>query len=107
MVDLTESFDGQEIQLPVDQTAELSLTENPTTGFQWSLVSTGEPVCVLVSESLESDAESHGRAGIHHWQFRSVLAGVGKIELVYQRPWERNATPARTFTLRVSVPSAG
>ena len=39
---VTEKLANQTIDLPVGEVVEVRLEENPTTGFRWQLVSTGE-----------------------------------------------------------------
>jgi inhibitor of cysteine peptidase len=103
MLQINESSNGQEITLPVGQTLEVCLRENPTTGFGWSLESKGEPACVFVKDFFESLSDTPGRGGNHYWEFETAQVGLGTIELSYRRPWEKEKAPARTFTLRVRV----
>ena len=49
------------------------------------------------------DASRRGGSNTHRWRFRCVSAGSGRIELRYERPWERSGAPAKIFTLKVSV----
>lgn len=99
-----ESSEGQEIVLSVGDKLELSLDENPTTGFQWQLTAKGEPVCELESDSfLEPSSSLVGRGGEHRWRFKAARPGQGEIKLLYRRPWEQEGAAARTYTLYVRV----
>jgi predicted secreted protein len=103
MVQLDESDNGHEIELPVGEQFELRLTENPTTGFRWRLASSGEPACILQSNFFETPDRTPGRGGVHYWRFQTARVGLGTIELVYRRLFEQEETPARRFSLRVHV----
>jgi len=104
MQQLNESANGQEIHLHTHQRFEISLRENPTTGFRWSLISNGEPACKALDDTYEPpDIHAHGQEGMHYWRFEAAQTGHGKIELVYLRSWEHAGNAARRFTLDVRV----
>lgn len=97
---------GQTIHLQTGQKFEISLPENPTTGFRWSLVSSGEPACEALDDLYEPpdpEAQAHGQEGNHYWRFEAARTGHGKIELAYRRSWEQAGNAARRFTLDVNV----
>ena len=104
MLQLNESSNDQEIELPRGQQFEIRLPENPTTGFRWKMVANGEPACKTLEDFYEPpDVLTHGQEGAHYWRFEAAQAGDGNIELVYQRSWEQGKNPARRFTLNVRV----
>ena len=96
----TDGDDGQEIEVRVGETFEVSLTETRTAGFSWSIKSAGEPVCSLVADSMANPAATPGKSGTHQWQFKVDSPGNATIELHYGRQWQKGA-PARTYTLRI------
>jgi inhibitor of cysteine peptidase len=103
-----ESDNGRTVKLAAGESLEISLAENPTTGYRWQLTAgateeAGTP-CSFVKDSFESGrAELPGQGGIHRWQFQAVEPGVCKIELEYRRSWEKDKPPERTFRLHVEV----
>ena len=98
---LDESADGREIELAEGQELELTLVENPTTGFRWRVTADGSPACALVSDEFRAPDEARpGQGGSHVWQFRAVRAGECRIALSYARA---GGDAARAFTLRVRV----
>jgi predicted secreted protein len=103
MLQFDEHSGGTEIELHVGEEFVIVLSENPTTGFRWRPISSGEPVCSLLDHSFESVGSSPGRAGSHSWRFRAVKVGVGTIEFAYSRSWEQDRPPAQSFTLGVKV----
>jgi len=103
MIHIDAHSSGQQVSLRVGDTVEISLAENPTTGFRWDLQSKAEPACKLLKSSFEPAKVVPGRGGTHFWQFQAVQAGTGKIELEYRRPWEQDSPPSRVFTLSIHV----
>jgi inhibitor of cysteine peptidase len=101
---------------------DIRLAANPSTGFQWRI---GDPldeaVVVLVGSDFQrtdavapTDGEGApapgsesaaplGQGGFETWRFRAVAPGRTTIELVYVRPWEENAAPARFAIYSVDV----
>ena len=101
MLQFDENYNERDIELPVGEIFNISLPENPTTGFQWSLVSHGEPACILLDNSFETAADPPGRGGSHSWRFQVAQVGHGSIELIYRRSWELEKAPARSFVLHI------
>jgi inhibitor of cysteine peptidase len=103
MRQIAEDDNGREVMLAMGEAMELSLAENPTTGYHWELNERGEPVCDLVKDDFEAPTGAPGSGGVHRWQFRAVKPGSGEIGLQYRRPWEKDAAPARTYQVSVRV----
>jgi inhibitor of cysteine peptidase len=103
MVEVDRSYDGREVTLAVGAVVELSLAENPTTGFRWDFVVKPEPACTIVKNTFEPATGSPGKGGIHRWQFKAARPGVAVIDLEYRRPWEKETPASRTFKLTISV----
>jgi predicted secreted protein len=103
MLELDEHSNGQIVDLKIGQTMAIGLSETPSTGFQWTLASNGEPACTLVSDSFEPGIERPGQAGLHRWHFQATHAVAGVVELQYRQPWDKSTAPSRTFTLAVRV----
>lgn len=103
MLEFNEEADRSIIHVHVGQKFKLILQENPTTGFRWNPISSGEPECNLLDNSFDLDGDTSGSGGSHYWLFQAVKEGSAKIEFVYSRSWEHDKAPARTFTLDVNV----
>jgi len=103
MIQVDANSNGREVSVAVDETVQVSLAENRTTGFRWELKSKAEPVCMLVKDAFEPAKGPPGKGGTHRWQFQAVRPGTGEIELENRRPWERDAPTRRTFKLTVRV----
>jgi inhibitor of cysteine peptidase len=108
MLRIDESYSGRTVKLVTGDALEISLAENPTTGYRWhyldAAAESSPPTCHLVKESYEPDSTGVvGAGGIHHWQFRAAEPGVCAIDLDYRRSWEKGASSGRTFRIRVEV----
>jgi inhibitor of cysteine peptidase len=110
MIQVDDTFHGREVALQVGQTLKVSLSENASTGHQWSipaeLKSKLTPVLREREETVEAPDGPPGRPGVRNLYFEAVAAGTADLEIHYRRPWERNAPPARKFKLRVLVQRA-
>jgi inhibitor of cysteine peptidase len=104
MLQFTASKTGESAELPKGESFEISLPENPATGFRWKITATGEPVSTMTGEDFRPSTGVGGQ-GIHCWRFRTIQAGESEIGMVLKRSWGAPAEPAQSFTLRVVVPS--
>ncbi len=102
MLQFTASKTGEPAKLQQGESFEISLPENPATGFRWKITAAGAPVSRMTGEDF-SPGTAVGGQGIHRWRFRTIQAGEGEIEMVLQRSWEPPAEPAQSFILRVVV----
>ena len=84
------------------------LPSNPSTGYVWSYTVSGDDVLRLESVTGEAPAPNGmvGVPGLEVWSFRAQGNGSAVLTYVYARPWEKNALPAKTFTLKVEVSPA-
>ena len=105
MVQVDDSFNGREVSLQVGDTLEVSLAENASTGFRWSvppdLKHKFDKVISEREQSVEGANGPPGKAGVRHLYFEAIGTGTGELELHYRRPWESKAPPVGKFRLRV------
>jgi predicted secreted protein len=101
MHQFSENDNGREIEIPMGESIEVNLRDNPTTGFKWRFKSNGEPICTLATEFFSGQGISPGQGGTRHWQFKIVTPGTATIELLYTRSWQPEAPPARRYILKV------
>lgn len=102
------SDSGGEASLLPGQPLVVRLPSNPSTGYGWTYTVAGDDVLRLESVSGVA-AASNGRVGAPGesvWSFRGQGKGIAELNFVYARPWEKNATPEKTFKLTVVVQTA-
>jgi inhibitor of cysteine peptidase len=108
MLRADESYNGRTVNLAAGQLLEISLGENPTTGYRWRLVeaatATHSSKCVLVKDLYEpGHARVAGQGGTHRWQFQAAESGACTLELEYRRSWQKGVSPERTFRIHVEI----
>jgi len=85
------------------------LASNPTTGYQWSVPGNTAPLKFVQSERA-ADPQAAGRMGAGGTEtLRCNAKSSGKVELTlgYQRQWEKNTPPAKTFLVVIVVREFG
>jgi predicted secreted protein len=103
MLEFHESDTAErEAQIPLGDSFEISLRENPTTGFRWRVHAGAEPVCRLTEDDFQP-GRLPGAGGIHRWRFLAAQAGETRIRLSLERSWGKSPEPAKRFILRVLV----
>ncbi len=125
MLHADASHSGRTIKLNIGEALQLTLAENPTTGYRWVMRPAAEVapasqvpaeapiepsnlrsvvVCQLVNDDYEAGTGAiAGHGGIHHWRFQAVGPGLCSIELEYRRAWETGKPPERTFRIKLKV----
>lgn len=100
-----EHSDGSEVKVALNEEFEVALPETRTAGYHWVNAGNGEPILKILSETTKPNTGAAGGTGRHVWHFRAVSEGETMLKLEYRRAWEKDAEPARTFTLKVHVGS--
>lgn len=102
-VSVDARMNGKTVALGKGQSLEVSLEENPSTGYRWSLAGALTPVLQMSADRLDAPGGMPGRPGTRHLRYTAVGKGGGDLELVYTRSWEKDTPPARRFLLHVRV----
>lgn len=91
--------------MDVGQTLELTLPENPTTGYLWQVA---KPQNILKVEEiyrqdvLKSQQAMVGVAGKKMFRFTALQPGEEWIHVKHARPWEQKAIDEWSCRVRVS-----
>jgi inhibitor of cysteine peptidase len=104
---LTEKNNGDSINLKINDTLEIKLESNPTTGYSWFLSDNVDETIVSVTspEFMESkkDEELVGAGGFEIFTIKAIAKGKIDIILNYERPWEEGVEPIETFEITISI----
>jgi inhibitor of cysteine peptidase len=104
VVKLDEGDAGKTIQLTTGDHLEVTLEGNPTTGYTWEVVSGQELLEQLEDvEFVAASQQMVGSSGKMRFEFKAVSVGEGALQLIYQRPFERDVEPEQTFSVQVNV----
>ncbi len=91
---LTEKNNGDSLNLKINDTVEIKLESNPTTGYSWFLSDNIDETIVSVTgpEFRESkkDEELIGAGGFEIFTIKAIAKSKTDIILNYQRPWEED-----------------
>jgi inhibitor of cysteine peptidase len=104
MIDVDKSHNGRELELPIGETLDLRLPENPTTGYRWQARAAGQPALELSQDSVERHGPAIGDGGVRRWTFRAVQAGVARLDMELRRSWEQRAVDTFSVVIRVAAP---
>ncbi|MER1025838.1 protease inhibitor I42 family protein [Pseudomonas aeruginosa] len=107
VVTLDDADDCSPLKLTQGQELVLTLPSNPTTGFRWELHNPAASVLKRLGPEVYSNSEEDsglvGSGGESTWRFRVAASGDDRLELVYRRPWEKDAEPAESFSCAIQV----
>lgn len=99
---VTQSQDGETVELAKGETLTVELAGNPTTGYEWTIARIDAAFLRLADSSYSPDSSAIGSGGRYAFRFEALNAGATSLGLVYRRSWEpSDADP--TFTLAVNI----
>lgn len=107
-VELGELGQSASVQLRVGDTLRIVLPANVSTGYSWKV--NQNDASVLAVNDTENQRAQIARIGANHTQtlaFTAKMPGRDDLTLNYARPWEKNAKPARTYAVSITVSPTG
>jgi predicted secreted protein len=101
--DKTYGKEDLDITVKAGETFIISLHENMTTGYQWSIDISDEGIVALEYDSYKSDSNAVGSGGKRSLTFKGITSGTATITLVYEQSWESNPdNETLVYTITVS-----
>jgi inhibitor of cysteine peptidase len=100
-MELGDADNGRVIQIKTGEVVTLGLSENPTTGYRWSMTQLDANLLDLYGDSYQSESPYAGGAGTHTYEFRALASGTTEVALSLQRVWETTILQRYTFTLEI------
>lgn len=80
------------------------IPSQPGTGYSWKIIGNPE-LATLIDQSAEPANPSRpGAWETQVFRFHVNAAGTEILRWTYQRPWEKEKPPARTFALQITAP---
>lgn len=102
MIEIGEADNGGECSLQIGDVMELTLAENPTTGYRLALRAPVGPVLEVTADSFAHPSTGLiGAGGLHSWRFRALEEGRVVLAIDNRRSWE--PTPVGTFKITIDV----
>jgi len=103
-IQVTVADQGKNFTLHVGDSLVIVLDSNPSTGYNWVVKSVDNPVLSQSGEPVfKTDSKQMGAPGNTTFTFKTMSSGFQVLTLLYQRPFEKDAQPLKTFTINVTV----
>ena len=80
---------------------EISLEENPTTGYTWILIYKSDEIELLNKQYSPSMPPAIGSGGTIKFVFQPKKYGNLCLKLEYKRPWEKKALKVEEYLIEV------
>jgi inhibitor of cysteine peptidase len=90
-----EDIKGDYYEVSANETFEVSLNSNPTTGYSWKWLNKPNKLVDKVSMNyiaMEVKKGIVGSGGSEIWKFKGTKSGIDTLTLEYCRPWDANST---------------
>ena len=105
---ITHKENGREFKITVGETFQVSLPENPTTGYQWKVYKSGAPFVDLEKEEYVEPGEDlampiAGRGGTKFLAFKAAKPGETELALRLRRSWEDESKFADFFSVKLKI----
>ena len=104
-IKITEADTARTVTAKVGDEVSVTLKENPTTGYEWKMIS--GPGLTAVSDKFVGPSPSPspmmGAGGMHTWVYKVDRASVLTLTGVYARSWEPQSKSAADFSLTVDA----
>lgn len=101
---LNETNNGQSVELTVGQEVDIALDENPSTGYQWEIVSMDKSIIEKAGEPrFKIESNLIGAGGKKTFHFKAAALGETLLKIIYHRSWEKDVPPIRTFEITIIV----
>jgi inhibitor of cysteine peptidase len=99
---LREADNGTSVRVPLSEEVVLELVENPTTGYRWTIETTGDAVKEVESAYVPSSA-AIGGGGRSVFRFIAERRGTAEIHAALRRPWETLDHTLNQFTVTITI----
>lgn len=100
---LNQQDNGKRIAVSPSEPLEISLAENPTTGFRWSFEELGPSVHVTEDTYDLAGDVTPGAATTHIFRLTFSRRGEYRIALRLWREWEGDASISDQYSITVDV----
>jgi inhibitor of cysteine peptidase len=102
---LTKEDDNQQLSVNVGDKIKVTLPENPTSGYLWSVTQIDTEVIIKMGEKFVEPKSRNkiGAGGKREFVFQALKLATTDIALACKRPWESEEEPSSTFKVTVLI----
>ena len=97
---------GKEFGIGLGEEFVVELSENPTTGYIWTVSEYISPNISLINSKFflpREDPHMVGQAGSRIFVFKAIKSGTALLGLGLRRPWGKEDKYADTFSIKLSI----
>lgn len=99
-----EADNGQTVSMTVGDMLQVTLEENQSTGYLWSIVTNDEEVLRSSdAPAYDVDSDADGAGGRKTFMFQAAAPGTSTLRIVHAMTQETAVQPDKTFELMVQV----
>jgi inhibitor of cysteine peptidase len=103
MLSLVETDNDRTVDARVGDVVQVSLPENATTGYRWTIDRYDEDIIEAVGSEPRYPADAVGSGGRVAFTFKAKKTGAGEIALKHWRHWEGDRSVIGRFHVRLNV----
>ena len=103
MLLLVEKDNDRTMDIHLDETVQISLPENATTGYRWEIDRYDEALIKMLATEPCYTSNAIGSGGVVAFIFQGKKIGSGEIALKHWRSWEGDASVVARFHIRLNV----
>jgi inhibitor of cysteine peptidase len=106
LININEKDDGSIIKMIKGDTLGLVLKTNPSTGYEWKIVSLDTSLLAMIhSKYIANKVRKNivGSGGKTNKLFKAVKKGQSNLSLIYHRPFEEEGSYNKKFTVTVII----
>jgi len=103
MLLLVEKDNDRTVDIHMDETVQISLPENATTGYRWEIDRYDEAFIKMLATEPCYTANAVGSGGEVAFIFQGKKLGASEIMLKHWRSWEGDSSVIGRFHIRLNV----
>ena len=103
MMLLSQTDNNRTVSVRVDETVQIKLPENATTGYRWAIERYDAEFIKALPSEPDYASKSVGSAGEIAFKFRARKAGTGELVLKHWRHWEGDSSITDRFRIQFNV----
>jgi inhibitor of cysteine peptidase len=105
MLVIDETQNNGAAEVLVGAPFRVQLSENPTTGYRWHLLTAGAPALHVIEDSFQASRGGPGSAGVRYWIFVADHPVATALRMELRRSWQPQPVDSFSFTVNVASPS--
>ena len=103
-IKLSQVDSGRTLKMKPDDTLEIVLDGNPTTGYQWKALPWDMDIIEQIGKPVyKSKSEAIGSGGVVTFYFKALSTGRTSLKFIYFRAFEKDVPPIKSFNVTIII----